>query len=129
MERHYWKDAAFADLKGQTIVETNLALGVDEVIFTMSDGTKYRMYHYEDCCESVSIDDIVGDVADLLNSPILMAEESSQSGPDAEDDGTNTWTFYKLATIKGYVDIKWFGESNGYYSEEVNFEKFVGTGE
>jgi len=105
-------------LLGKTIIDiTNIY--DDELIFKTNDGAAYKMYHEQDCCESVSIEDITGNLADLVGTPILMAEEVSQ-----EDDTTHessTWTFYKFGTIKGYVTIRWYGISNGYYSESVDF--------
>lgn len=73
--------------------------------------------------------DIVGDLSDLIGQPLLMAEEVCESDinpegvkiPDFQD--SFTWTFYKLATVKGYVTISWYGESNGYYNESVSFRK------
>lgn len=96
----------------------------DTIVFTRADGVRYVMGYEQDCCASCEIADMNGDLADLAGVPITLAEESS-STPDGwtpdESDDSYTWTFYRLATCKGHVDIRWFGSSNGYYSESVSF--------
>lgn len=86
----------------------------------------FVFHHNQDCCEHVSIEDIVGDLQDLVGEPILLAEEvTSNTTPEGVTrpyyDDSFTRTFYKFATRKGYVDVRWCGESNGYYSEAVHF--------
>lgn len=120
----------FDDLKGHTIVKIQGGVGDDEIIFTLKDGRQFMLYHEQDCCERVQVEDIVGDLDDLIGSPLTMAERISSdddtSFVDTKDYTyieSSTWTFYKLATIKGYVTIRWFGYSNGYYSEGVDFKE------
>lgn len=116
-----------SELLGKTLVAiTGADEGNNEIIFECSDGSKYRMYHERDCCESVLIEDICGYVNSLIGNPLTMAEDISNiMGNPAVDEWTDscTWTWYKFATVKGYVTIRWYGESNGYYSESVDFEK------
>lgn len=121
-----YEEAPFSELEGKTISAiSGLTSDSDEVIFYCTDGTVYKMYHEQNCCERVSIDDVCGDVNNLVGEKIVLAEENSSTkgAPKGEFDDSFTWTFYKLATRKGYVDIRWYGTSNGYYSERVDFVK------
>lgn len=78
----------------------------------------YFLYHSQDCCESVYIDDICGELSDLCGTKIYRAEENSDM--NSTEDGVLKWTFYKLDGEAGDVVIKWLGESNGYYSVAVD---------
>lgn len=111
-------------LIGKTLAAVTLAGDNETITFKTSCGETYQMFHGQDCCESVSVEDVVGDLGDLVDSPILQAEEvSSENEPPPRYAESYTWTFYKLATIKGGVTIRWLGRSNGYYSERVDFVK------
>lgn len=122
------EDAEVKDILGLTL-ESIDKVDDNVLIFTTTCNQRYMMHHDQDCCECVWIEDICGELKDLVGSTITLAEESSSRLTEEElgedSDGSGTWTFYKFATIKGYVDIRWCGTSNGYYSESVDFVKVV----
>ena len=88
--------------------------GNDALYFEQEDGVNFVLTHIQDCCEDVEIESIDGDLDDLIGEPLLMAEEIIKVDGD-------TWTFYKFATVKGYVTVRFLGCSNGYYSERVDW--------
>jgi hypothetical protein len=96
----------------------------NDLVFVRQDGKVFRFTHFQDCCESVSIEDICGDLKDLVGSPLLIAEGCENESVEVGNYGdSGTWTFYKFSAINGSVTVRWYGESNGYYSESVSFEE------
>jgi hypothetical protein len=106
-------------LVGKTIskVELNKDDSDDFIIFETMCGGEYKIYHPQDCCEQVYIEDICGDLQDLVGQKVERASEESGELEGAYESGT--WTFYVIDTFKGSVTIRW--KSNGYYSEAVYF--------
>ena len=125
-------DDNFGEFVGKTFTKIERGRsseGNDALTFTTSEGEIYRMTHEQDCCESVGIDSIEGDLNNLIGHVILKAEERvvcnedpdgiNKENDDFHYDDSFTWTIYKLETSENPVTIKWLGSSNGYYSESV----------
>ena len=110
-------------LKGQILSDIEV-IGNEEIIFITDNGLRYRLYHEQICCETVGIAEIHGDLKDLIGSE-LVCVECRESNRETDYGSSSTWTFYVFSTIKGYVTIRWVGESNGYYSESVDFEQIT----
>lgn len=112
------------ELEGKVIKSiTGLEKGADEVHIFTECGEEYMFWHCQNCCEFVRLEDFECD--DLEGALILTAEVVTDYDYDYEDDHDSfescTWTFYKIETNKGGLWMRWFGESNGYYSESVDF--------
>ena len=124
-ENRYLK---FETLVGKTLVAVTGEKGDDAIIFTCDNGDRYQLWHVQDCCEAVSVEDICGEWDEIIGSPILKAEENSnRDWPDDKEKNqyleSFTWTYYRITTMRGQVVIRWYGTSNGYYSESVTFSK------
>ena len=107
--------AEFKDLIGVTLTSVTGVVGGEQITFEAKDGRTWCMFHNQDCCESVTVEDICGDLPDLVGSPIISAEESTSEGVNPEGvkppeyQDSFTWTFYRIATAKGLVVIRWYG--------------------
>jgi len=128
----------FSVLVGKTLVSAETNDDKTELTLKCADGSIYRMYHDQNCCESVWLDDVVGDWQDVIGEPILIAEVVTNRNTDDPEptsavytDDSHTWTFYTIRTNRGTVTLRWYGTSNGYYSEDVSFvcEKEPGSHE
>lgn len=118
---------SISELNGRQIIAVQGAeKGSERVKIYCKDGSQWEMAHDQDCCESVMIEDAVGDPDDLIGTVIDAREDVGETDPDGYTPNFSrdsyTWTFYIIQTDKGAVTFRWLGESPGYYSEGVDFK-------
>ena len=119
---YYDKHVNVSDMLGKTF--SRVVADEDTVTF-QNDEVRYVLYHSQDCCESVCVEEIIGDIEDLVGWPLLIAREDHDAEGEELNEDSYTWTFYNFATFKGYVTIRFLGTSNGYYSEDVDCRKEI----
>lgn len=110
-----------SELEGKVLCMVDVNDSDEVITFETEDGITYQMLHYQDCCEYVTIEDIVGQIDDLIGTPIVSAKEEVNSPEMEYDYDSQTYTFYHFRTALGDVTIRWYGTSNGYYSERASF--------
>lgn len=136
VEYKSWKDyksyeSLLEGLVGKHIVEVRgLEKGSEEVYIITDTGFVVKFYHYQDCCESVSLTDYETelDINDIRNNPPLIISAEESSNQRETDYDRETWTFYKIETNKGGIWMRWHGESNGFYSESVDLKEYYVVG-
>lgn len=77
-----------------------------------------EMIHHQECCETVYLADVVGSFEDLIGYPLLEVSENLVD--IGSEDISSTTSYYNFRTIKASVQLRWVGESSGYYSETVD---------
>jgi hypothetical protein len=97
------------------------------LIFELNSGKNYAIMHCQDCCEEVYLEDIIGNLENLLNYPIILSEKETNNADPIKNeyDESHTWTFIKLSTYQGYVTLRFYGSSNGYYSEDAGLYEVI----
>lgn len=125
MNTKYQRYAEWFDLEGRTIESTEI--GRDWLNIFCEDGTQWQLFHRQDCCESVNFKDTQGDPAELIGKKILKAytDRGSESNSwwDTSNSESSTWEEFTLEASGVKVTWRSAGESNGYYSETMNFEQ------
>ena len=118
----------YTEFSGKTIQEIRgCKKHSDEVTIKFTDGSCLKFYHRQDCCESVLLEDFDTEPEYLINTNIISIEERiSRSGeginPLNDWDESYTWSFYVIKTSSSTMVLRWYGESNGWYSETVDID-------
>ena len=113
----YRSTPKFEQLQGMTITAVVYKESNESLLIHLNTHV-LEMIHHQECCESVYLADVVGSFEDLIGYPLLEVSESIVE--NSFEDYSSTASYYNFRTVKASVQLRWIGESNGYYSETVD---------
>ncbi|HBY20802.1 MAG TPA: hypothetical protein DEG71_07310 [Clostridiales bacterium] len=115
----YKDNIPFESLLGATLLDFE---ELDDRVSFLTDKGRYTLINFESWCGNdcdVSLEDIDGNIYRLFGQKIIFAEEIIHSGTDE----STCYSFYKLSTNNDSVTLRFYGRSNGYYSENMQLYK------
>ena len=112
----YRSTSKFEQIQGMTITAVVYKESNESLLIHLNTHV-LEMIHHQDCCETVYLADVVGSFEDLIGYPLLEVSETIVNNEIGE---SSTASYYNFRTVKASVQLRWVGESNGYYSETVD---------
>ena len=117
MSEEIWKD--FPEVKGKKIESVSgLEVGSGSIFIKFEDGDRLVLYHPQECCEHVRVEDCEDITPNELEGCVIHSFEEYVKSSDGWM-GSTKYTFYKLITNNVDCTIRFLGESNGYYGVSV----------
>ena len=114
------------DLEGELITEIDVIDNENQnnqVLITTASGRQFLIHHSQDWCEYVRIEGIDGEFRHLVGKVIEQASEVVEDCSEGYESATRTTHTFKAD--KNTVVVRWFGESNGFYSESVDITEIT----
>ena len=108
-------------LVGEVLAYIDVYGESNEILLTTESGKRYKIWHEQDCCESVEIAGWDGAFASLIGRKIVEVTHDEDS--TKTEYGSQTKTAITFRTNESTVISRWIGYSNGYYSEKVTIEE------
>ena len=115
--KEYVTSVNLKELEGKTITAVIYKESNESLLIHLNTHV-LEMIHHQDCCETVYLADVVGSFEDLIGYPLLEVSETIVNNELIGE--SSTASYYNFKTIKASIQLRWVGESNGYYSETVD---------
>lgn len=109
----------FEMFKGAKILSVHGLKENSDMVTIVTDKLSLQFFHWQDCCESVYVAQVDGDIEDVVGKTIFLFEERTVFTEEEWGDHLLS-TFYTIRTDGGDLTWRWDGRSNGYYSVSVD---------